>query len=102
MTDGARQCFWSLAVIIREFVGMQTPGSPGVDDDTFVADEHRAIGAHFLAVGNLLGTWWAEAAIIPNEFECGHVAARRKFVSDHGGERIGFVDRKSTRLNSSH
>src|SRR4051812_13174570 len=95
MADGAWKFFGRIAVffgaLLRDELETATSLTAKAENFTFVADEEMAVVAHFLIFFKFRRTRRTQVAIIPNKFQWRHFAARRKFVGDHGGERIGLV-----------
>src|SRR4051812_45332892 len=81
------------------------------DDESFITDQHAAVVAHELTIGQTGGAGWTQAAIVPDEFARRHAdasgflagqaddvlivgldgrVARREIVSDGGTQRISF------------
>src|SRR5262249_33288904 len=103
--DGAGKFFGRIAVFFGAFLRdeLETAASLTAMAENFavVTDDEMAVVTHFLIFFKFRRARRTQVSIIPNKVQWRHFAARRKFVSDHGRERISFVVHTSrTGLNA--
>src|ERR1051325_3545721 len=94
MADGARNFFWWIAVffgpLLRNELEPAAALAAQAENFAFVADEEMTVGAHFLVLFKFWWARWAQIAVVPDESEWRHFTTRRKFVCDHGRERVSL------------
>jgi len=105
MADGARKFFGRIAVCFgarfRNEFEAALALTAKAETFAFVTDEEMAVSRHFPIFFEFGRAGRTEVAVVPNEFQRRHFATCRKFVGDHGSERISFVVHASrTGLNA--